>query len=118
MKKRVLSLFLAFTLSLSLLPSSVALAEESLNENTPVTQEETLGGNTPTTQEETLGENPSTTQEETLGENPSTTQQETQGETMPSTPPHRKMRWVKLRPPPLHSPRSIRKMDFQYKSCN
>ena len=63
MKKRVLSLFLAFTLSLSLLPSSVALAEESLNEN------------------------PSTTQEETLGENPSTTQQETQGETMPSTPP-------------------------------
>lgn len=64
MKKRVLSLFLAFTLSLSLLPSSVALAEESLNEN------------------------PSTTQEETLGENPSTTQQETQGETMPSTPPH------------------------------
>ncbi len=74
MKKRVLSLFLAFTLSLSLLPSGVALAEESLN-GTSVTQEETLGGNTPTTQEETLGENPSTTE------------QETQGETMPSTPP-------------------------------
>ncbi len=74
MKKRVLSLFLAFTLSLSLLPSSVALAEESLN-GTSVTQEETLGGN------------PSTTHEEILGENPSTTQQETQGETMPSTLP-------------------------------
>ncbi len=74
MKKRVLSLFLAFTLSLSLLPSGVALAEESLN-GTSVTQEETPGGN------------PSTTQEETSGENPSTTQQETPGETMPSTPP-------------------------------
>ena len=86
MKKRVLSLFLAFTLSLSLLPSSVTLAEESLN-GTSVTQEETLGGNPSATQEETSGENPSTTQEETSGENPSTTQQETQGETMPSTPP-------------------------------
>ena len=86
MKKRVLSLFLAFTLSLSLLPSGVALAEESLN-GTSVTQEETLGGNPSATQEETSGENPSTTQEETSGENPSTTQQETQGETMPSTLP-------------------------------